>query len=59
MAAPNPQPVQQREDGHADNFELQFNKEITTAVFRKGSERCPIRRLQPGRFMRESEYKRY
>ena len=54
--ATNPQPVQQREDGHADNFELEFNKEIRTAVFRKGSERCPIRKLLSERFMRESDY---
>lgn len=52
------QPLQQREDGHADNFELEFNQEVNTAVFRKGSERCPIEKLQPGRFMREREYLR-
>ena len=52
------QPVQQREDGHADNFELEFSQEINTAVFRRGSERCPIKKLQPRRFMRESEYVR-
>lgn len=53
------QPVQQREDGHADNFELEFNQEINQVpVFRKGSERCPIERLQPRRFMRERDYVR-
>ena len=52
------QPVQQREDGHADNFELEFCQEINTAVFRKGSERCPIEKLRPGRFMRASDYQR-
>ena len=52
------QPVRQREDGHADNFELEFSQEIMTAVFRKGSERCPIDRLQRKRFMKESEYQR-
>ena len=50
------QPVQQRGQEHPDNFELEFNQEIRTAVFRKGREDCPIGTLRRERFMRESEY---
>ena len=50
---------QQREDGHSDNFLLESSQVLRNAVFRVGSDRCPIGKLSPNRSMRERVYKRY